>query len=130
MLSERNDKVSAPDLEGATTSSLKSGQDGQKITLGVLLVHGIGMQQRGETLVQAGDALHHWLCKWLDMDIGVDNADIAPSTPDSTTPAHARVVFPASDKRAPESWLLAECHWAEAFGARPYSEFVEWSRCI
>ncbi len=37
--------------------------DGDGHDIGVLLVHGIGDQQRGSTLVDFGEPLHHWLVR-------------------------------------------------------------------
>jgi hypothetical protein len=33
--------------------------------IGVLFVHGIGQQRRGETLVEFGEPLHRWVSRWL-----------------------------------------------------------------
>jgi len=34
--------------------------------LGLLFVHGMGEQERGDTITQMGDALTEWLRRWID----------------------------------------------------------------
>ncbi len=36
--------------------------------LGILFVHGMGQQERGDTITQMGDALTEWLRRWLGND--------------------------------------------------------------
>jgi hypothetical protein len=58
-------------------------------TLGVLLVHGIGSQRPGDTLVHVGRSIHRWLCDFLKhLDIEVVAATLAgnPLLPNHPTP--------------------------------------------
>lgn len=38
--------------------------------VGVLVVHGIGEQKRGETLVRLADSLARFLERWLEIGVG------------------------------------------------------------
>jgi hypothetical protein len=107
--------------------SSKSREHDQHVNLGVLLVHGIGTQRRGDTLLQAVEVLHHWFCHWLNMDIQLVDADITPSAPDSRTPAHALMVFPSEEQKSSSSWLFAECHWATTFRTSSFLELFVWA---
>ena len=76
-----------------------------KPKLGVLLVHGIGEQRRGETLTRWGDALVLWLTGSDDVfgsyrrdyrvrvsSVTASDAEVAPDV-DSDRPAHVELSF-------------------------------------
>ena len=104
--------------------------------LGVLFVHGIGEQQRGDTLTEAGDVLAEWLRRWLDATRGgrLDVLHVALHAPpepnhDPVRGAHAilRIRQLGGDPAQPErTWLLAESWWADTFRAASFSEFAAW----
>ena len=54
-----------------TVSSIGLGDDRARMVhakqyrLGLLLVHGMGEQERGDTITQMGDALTEWLRRWI-----------------------------------------------------------------
>jgi hypothetical protein len=121
------DMETDPDLEAEVASPPVHKQDEQAMTLGVLLVHGIGTQRRGDTLLQAGDALQRWLRRWLQRDVELVETDVAAVGADSNTPAHSRVIFRDGTKISPTTLLLAECHWAAAFRVPTYRELVRWA---
>ncbi len=89
--------------------------------VGLLFVHGIGQQQRGSFLVEAGDAVVAYL---RDRDF-TDRVDGAPMSRLGTVrmpadePPSAVIEFDASaDDDAIQrstSWLLSESNWASAF---------------
>jgi hypothetical protein len=102
-------------------------------SLGILFVHGIGAQRKGETLANSGGALY----RWLDLArhrggaghvgrVTLDDARlVVPEDP--SAPAHARLTLQSGDPGAPEAdWLLAESWWAESFGAPTFTDLAEW----
>ena len=91
--------------------------------LGILFVHGIGLQPQGDTLVRWSDAL-------------IDTIERATSRQVVVTADRAKVSEPTADATAelslwhenqPERWLLREGWWAESFPAPSYPELVSWS---
>lgn len=100
--------------------------------LGVLFVHGIGSQRRGDTLIQCGDAVHDWLRGWLTWgpfgEWAVEPADtLLASGASEEGPAHSRPIFRRGAEVSPTSWLLAESCWAEVFRPPSYREFARWA---
>jgi hypothetical protein len=111
---------------------------GAKARLGVLFVHGIGQQARGETLVQWLDPLVDWVSAWLlgarEWKAGAElpRCDVrrAVLTADRE-PAHAEVEI-----HAPPGWVgaeaaasrlvVAEAYWAETFPAPSAAEVTDW----
>jgi hypothetical protein len=99
-----------------------------KADVGVLFVHGIGEQQRADTLVQFGEALKGWLERWLPVDGARVKVDITHADLNQTAgevPAHAklRVTAPGIDS----TWVLAESWWAASFQSPRYSDLWRWS---
>ncbi|MCK8607918.1 hypothetical protein [Agromyces sp. C10] len=89
--------------------------------VGLLFVHGIGEQQRGSFLVEAGDSLVGYL-RSEDFTARLGGAPMARLGSVSIPidePASAVVEFEAAPGRAATpgsaSWLLAESNWARAF---------------
>lgn len=94
--------------------------------VGVLFVHGIGEQQRADTLVQFGEAIKNWLERWLvdtRVTVTITYANLNES-PDET-PAHAKLSI--TGRRTNSTWLLAESWWAASFQAPRYSDLWRWS---
>jgi len=96
--------------------------------VGVLFVHGIGEQQRADTLVQFGEALKGWLERWLAIEgngvaVVITHADLH-QTP-AEIPAHAtlHITAPGIDS----TWILAESWWAASFQAPKYRDLWRWS---
>lgn len=104
--------------------------------LGVLLVHGIGRQQRGDTLVDAGDPLVGWFQRWLGKERSpVRRARITPFPEDPTAPAHLELLVgsPAGDADGdgaqtpdPSRWLVAESWWAKSFREARFAQLAAW----
>lgn len=92
--------------------------------LGILLVHGIGVQRSGETLIQWGDALLKTISAATGGKVQVmaGPAEIANDTGSNT---ETTVHLTAGDMQ--EKWLMVEGWWAEAFMAPTYMELVSWS---
>jgi hypothetical protein len=97
------------------------------VALGILLVHGIGEQRRGDTLVN-----------WLDtivatinrstlsvVSASVESAELARVDVGDDSAAHAvvRIRGDGIDER----WIVVEGWWAEAFIAPAFSQLVGWS---
>jgi hypothetical protein len=96
--------------------------------LGVLLVHGIGDQRRGATLVDFGTPLFDWIkARGAETGATVDISEaVIPS--DGDVPAHATWVL--SDGATTRTWKIAEAWWAESFAVRPYRELAQWSYSV
>src|SRR5688572_23654290 len=101
--------------------------------LGVLLVHGIGEQQKGETLLQAGDALVSVLRKrlaWLPprgrnrAEPRVALTNVALHREEPGEPPQAEIVLDTPD--ASSRWLIAESFWADTFPPPPYLSVFVW----
>ncbi len=106
--------------------------------LGLLVVHGIGEQAQGSTLVQWSDALADWLRVWsadepgtalhlpagTERRVSVERAELAPAE----GPAHATLRFDIPDADDPsQTWVVAEGWWAGAFQAPSFGELWSWS---
>lgn len=102
-------------------------------TLGILFVHGIGMQQRGNTLAQCAAAIHSWLRDWISAvpsdegSISVDLLDTNITQPRANEPAHSRLIFRRENTVSHFSWLFAESCWAETFRPPRYGQFIRWA---
>ena len=92
--------------------------------LGVFLVHGIGTQRSGDTLVRWGDVLLKTIeCATLKkVSATVERA--GPRDGPGKGPLEAAVLLRADRT---ERWLLSEGWWADAFPAPSYRELVSWS---
>ena len=97
------------------------------VTLGILLVHGIGEQGRGDTLV-------HWLdtivatinrATRATVNATVEWADLARLDAEDESAPHAVVRITGAD--IDERWIVVEGWWAEAFIAPSFSQLVGWS---
>jgi hypothetical protein len=93
--------------------------------LGVLLVHGIGTQQSGETLVQWGDVLLKTIERGTQKKVLTTVDSAGPG--DGKGRFEATVLLREQDGSHTERWLFAEAWWANAFPAPSYRELVSWS---
>ena len=101
--------------------------------VGVLFIHGIGTQRKGETLASFGGALYRWLelAKFRGGDDRVGHVQLEDARlvvpEDPSAPAHARLRLNAGDPQVPDTeWLLAESWWAESFGAPGFTSLAQW----
>jgi pimeloyl-ACP methyl ester carboxylesterase len=91
--------------------------------LGILFVHGIGAQQRGDTLLQFGEPLMQSVQQWLGRDaLVLSGTDIAPST--SERPAHTYATVTTHD--AERRIFAAESWWAETFHPPHWWPMAAW----
>ncbi len=110
--------------------------------VGVLFVHGMGEQERGDTVTEMGDALTEWLRQRLDQVAGADfkirgallrTGETVPSGQTDDTlggQAHVAVTIFTKSRRGPpkeQDWLLAESWWAGAFRRASLLELVTWA---
>ena len=116
----------------------------QRYRLGVLFVHGMGEQARGDTLTEMGDALSEWLRRWVRALPGVDVTlrEASLRTPDEEPPdvaeardrphlpgpgAHVSVTLEdANHASLNQEWVLAESWWASAFRPATFGELAMW----
>ncbi|HEX5040670.1 MAG TPA: hypothetical protein VFW95_11105 [Candidatus Limnocylindria bacterium] len=104
---------------------------------GVLFVHGIGEQQRGDTLTDMGDALISWFDRVLETepepigDVRIWDATLRQADQDSVGIAHLSVrVTLTGFEDQPSDWLLAESWWADAFRPPSFAEFASWGVAV
>jgi hypothetical protein len=106
--------------------------------LGILFVHGMGQQERGDTITQMGDALTEWLRRWLGNDRfslrdatlrSQETAAAGTTSPSASGRANATVVLTRrkDDPEPGDKWLLAESWWADAFRQATLGELVAWA---
>lgn len=95
--------------------------------LGVLLVHGIGAQKKGETLVAFGEPLVGWLERWLVARRSDARVDCGPARLTGDEPAHVEVQVPLPDTAVACRWLLAECWWAEEIRPPRFADVLVWA---
>ena len=93
--------------------------------LGVLLVHGIGTQRSGDTLVRWGDVLLKTIELATKDKVIATIERAGPSDGLGKGRFEAAVQFRTDDRA--ERWLLSEGWWADAFPAPSYRELVSWS---
>src|SRR5262245_53583255 len=119
--------------------------------IGIMFVHGIGSQTRGETLVNFGEPLYRKLKDWVESPFPNEDAvfnfkikDEAPdkqggqvqlidaflspliNEPSLAEPAHVRLSISTKFDCSPVEWVLAECHWATSFPPPPPREVTHW----
>ena len=103
--------------------------------LGILFIHGIGSQRRGETLVSWGDSLVTWIKEWTAHDQHSEDSEVQlcdttlASEEDRSAPPNTFFTVPttAADCHRQSQWLLAESWWADTFLPPSYRELLEWS---
>lgn len=106
--------------------------DQVKYSVGVLFVHGIGEQQRGDTLTEMGDALVRWLTRWCEPQGSVRILGTSLRVPDEGAPSTAhfdlRLMLPApgSKEWVPHTWRLEESWWADTFRPSTFSQLAAW----
>lgn len=102
--------------------------------LGVLLVHGIGEQQRGDTLTEAGDLLLEWLARRAEatgsaagVDLNLMDVVSRQASRDDIAGAHALIrITPPTDGGPPANWVVAESFWADVFRPATFTELASW----
>lgn len=109
----------------------------KEYNVGILFVHGIGMQEYADTLLGFGEPLRRWLARWINGEasqtgwenVTVTTASIGPDPAKPDAPAHAelRIRIPSPEQDTKEdSWLLAETWWARSFTTPSYKDLTRW----
>lgn len=110
--------------------------------LGVLFVHGMGEQQRGDSLTEAGDALISWLERWCERaphgstltegDIAVLESSLRTADNDALAAPHLtlRLTLPSlagdplAERQETFHWVLAESWWSETFRPATFNQLA------
>lgn len=90
--------------------------------LGIVLVHGIGSQSQGSTMIKWADSLVDALSLMGKHDVSVSRSRLRPV---EDVPSTAQLTF-----RRPEglrTWLMAEAHWQRELIPPAYSSLVFWT---
>ncbi|MDE3220774.1 MAG: hypothetical protein KGO23_15510, partial [Nitrospirota bacterium] len=100
-----------------------------KAEVGVLFVHGIGEQPKGDTLTRFGDPIIDWIERWLrrnDGSLRMDHSTLNTRGPTVMTPAHACFTTYSKPSQTMKTWIFAEAWWAEEFQRPPLGELALW----
>ncbi len=101
--------------------------------LGVLFVHGIGTQRRGDTLSRSAAAVYRQLDAWCSgqsidgLRPRIAETWLAEGDDGTAGPARCRLLLEGSPDDGGQSWLLAESHWADTFHAVRYHQMLWWA---
>jgi hypothetical protein len=110
--------------------------------IGILFVHGMGEQQRGDTLTQMGDAVSEWIRRAVQADPNVDfsirhavlrSGEHLESDEEISLGATAHVTIRIADRTDPsrtQEWLLAESWWADVFRPATFGETAIWTIAV
>jgi hypothetical protein len=110
--------------------------------LGILLVHGVGQQQRGETVPNGGEPLQKWLNAWLwgrarkqipstlGRSVFIDDTRLVDRIPsEGDAPAYSILHFQKDEKTVmPDDveWVVAESWWAHELMPPKFDELLRW----
>ncbi len=103
-----------------------------RFDLGVLLVHGMGVQQRSDVLTAAGDEIIGWLRKQVEAGPGgpgrIEVLDVVARQPsgDGIPAAHAAIRITPPGDGPSATWVVAEAWWAEVFRPATFQEMLGW----
>lgn len=107
-----------------------------KRDIGVLFVHGVGLQPEGDTLLAFGEPLIRWADRWLhrpstDAAAGsfeISSTRLTPSRTGDAFPPHAtaKLSVKKDGKERTSSWLLAESWWGGDVQPPPFGRFASW----
>ncbi len=113
-----------------------SGNPNSLHDLGVLFVHGIGEQKRGDTLLQFGEPVADWINRWLDGDrlkqqLGYAEfrqGALQPPLLEGDEPAHAELRISVNDGTTSrhQHWLFAEAWWGSQVATPSLTSFLGW----
>lgn len=110
--------------------------------IGILFVHGMGEQERGDTLTQMGDAVSEWIRRAVqdnkDIDFSIRHAILrsgeqGPDDDEVSLGATAHVTIRIADRRdasRTQEWLLAESWWADVFRPATFGETALWAIAV
>ena len=96
--------------------------------VGLLFVHEIGAQSRGETLTAWSDALMDFLARDLGFaHLRTGTAYLTPDPDDPSAPAYIDVEVTLPGEGSPARWRIAESWWADVFGPPSFRELAVWA---
>lgn len=91
--------------------------------VGILFVHGIGAQQRGDTLLEFGEPLVQSMSDWLGENaVALHGTDIAAGAAGVPAHTYATVIAHEAERRL----VVAESWWAETFHPPRYWPMAAW----
>ena len=123
-------------------SAVPAGTAKVRPRIGILFVHGMGEQERGDTLTQMGDAVSEWIRRAVqdnkDVDFSIRHAILrsgeqGPDDDEVSLGATAHVTIRIADRRDPsrtQEWLLAESWWADVFRPATFGETALWAIAV
>jgi hypothetical protein len=111
---------------------------GPSYDVGVLLVHGMGEQPEGDTLLAFGEPIVRWLRRWFDSSpagaaIKEVRASLHPARELRAEPAHAELSVRAHDdggQLVEQRWLMAESWWGGDVQRPPFGKLTFWMLTI
>jgi hypothetical protein len=110
--------------------------------IGILFVHGMGEQERGDTLTQMGDAVSEWIRRAVQDDKNIDfsirhailrSGEQGAGDDEISLGATAHVTIRIADRRdasRTQEWLLAESWWADVFRPATFGETALWAIAV
>jgi len=98
---------------------------GSKTTKGILIIHGIGEEKKGDTLRGVGTAI----VKFLQARLEPEDVDLKTKLGDPTEPAQVTISFnyELNGEQKSERWELIEAWWAQAFEPPKVKQILQWS---
>ncbi len=139
--SSAGSEVGGPAPQSAHTSvDNDSHAPGSSHELGILFVHGIGNQKRGDTLLAFGGSLASWLHAWVAGASRARTGDRGTATVSGTRlrrddggPARSLITVKLhrDDGSSQEHrWQMAESWWAEDFPMPGFLDTAKWTFCV
>ena len=134
--------VAGHPLMPPTPTSGPAGAAKVRPRIGILFVHGMGQQERGDTLTQMGDAVSEWIRRAVQDDPNIDfsirhavlrSGESGPDDDEISLGATAHVTIRIADRRdarRTQEWLLAESWWADVFRPATFGETALWAIAI
>lgn len=104
-------------------------RDARRYAVGVLFVHGIGEQPRGDTLVRFAEPIVKWIERWVRQSSRrsgkavIRKAVVTAAPLSSDEPPHVTLEIQA---RSSASWLLTESWWASEFQRPTFGRLASW----
>lgn len=103
--------------------------------VGIVFVHGVGSQRKGDTLREFGTPLVDWVEEWYaDHAPGRFRVTWSELTPQGAEPAAAGLIIPkwkddtTEEVHAGQVWVLTEAWWAPRVEPPPLKTMVVWAR--
>ncbi len=95
--------------------------------LGVLFIHGIGQQAKGDTLLSFGESLDGWLRRWFSESERPIEVVVNRMKLEGEEPAYGEWILGTEPERR---WLMAECLWADVIRTPDFKRLLLWSAQI